>query len=378
MKTSRVISRLAPTVLAAICAFPAHARIKLVALPDREETVVRLDHPASTLVEEERVLSLQKGTNHVDFSWKGVQIDPDSIRLAPLDHPKEVVLINVSYPPNEQALVWEIHSDEARKERVRISYLLAAIDRLVAYEATVEKDETRLDLASFLVLRNFSGEDLARARFRLDYGEAFEKAIRSGETKRMLFFDAKELAITKRFTFDAGKLPWEPEKEAANVGIPVTYEIESKMTHGLWGGKVRLFQKDGRGGTIFTGEDEAGFTAAGGKMKLHVGDSRDVVVTQRRMSEKETNVKWSKEQWGRPRVKVLYDVEREMKVEVENFKDAPAAVTLVEPMPGEWEVLESSHPSKRKDARTLEFEITVPAKQKVVVTFKYAQRNIRG
>lgn len=371
-------SRLASAVVLALAALPAHARIKLVALPDREETVVRLDHPTSTLVEEERVLSLQKGTNHVDFSWKGVQIDPDSIRLAPLDHPKEVVLINVSYPPNEQALVWEIHSDEARKERVRISYLLAAIDRLVAYEATVEKDETKLDLASFLILRNFSGEDLAQARFRLDYGEAFEKAIRSGETKRMLFFDAKELAITKRFTFDAGKLPWEPEKEGANVGIPVTYEIENKITHGLWGGKVRLFQKDGRGGTIFTGEDEAGFTAAGGKMKLHVGDSRDVVVTQRRMSEKETNVKWSKEQWGRPRVKVLYDVEREMKVEVENFKDAPAAVTLVEPMPGEWEVLESSHPSKRKDARTLEFEITVPAKQKVVVTFKYAQRNIRG
>lgn len=361
----------------------SHARIKLVALPDREETVVRLDHPTATLVEEERVLSLQKGTNHVDFSWKGVQIDPDSIRLSPLDHPKEVVLINVSYPPNEQALVWEIFSDEPRKERVRISYLLAAIDRLVAYEATVEKDETRLDLASFLVLRNFSGEDLARARFRLDYGEAFEKAIRSGETKRMLFFDAKELAVTKRFTFDAGKLPWEPEKEAANVGIPVTYEIENGKgnrlgAHGLWGGKVRLFQKDGRGGTIFTGEDEAGFTAVGQKMKLHVGDSRDVVVTQRQTAEKEIVKKWSTEKWGKPRIKVLYDVEREMKVEIENFKDAPAAVTLVEPMPGEWEVLESSHPSKRKDARTLEFEITVPAKQKVVVTFKYAQRNIRG
>ncbi len=370
-------------VTLAATAGTAHARIKLVALPDREQTVVRLDHPSATLVEEERVLSLQKGANHVDFSWKGVQIDPDSIRLAPLDHPKEVILINVSYPPNEQALVWEISSNEPRKERVRISYLLAAIDRLVSYEATVEKDEKRLDLASFMILRNFSGENLAKAHFRLDYGEAFEKSIDSGETKRMLFLDSKEISIVKRFTFDAGRLPWEPEKQSMNVGIPVHYEIlnakENRLGQwGLWGGKVRLFQKDGSGSTIFTGEDETGFTPVGQKMKLHVGDSRDVVVTQRKMAERENVKKWSNEKWGRPRTKILYDIERDMKVEIENFKDLPAAVTVVEPMPGEWDMARNSHPFTRKDARTIEFEITVPAKQKVILEYTYAERNIRG
>ena len=63
------------------------ARIKLVALPERAATVIRLDNPNATLIEEERVLTLQKGINKVDFSWKGVSIDADSIRLAVLDHP---------------------------------------------------------------------------------------------------------------------------------------------------------------------------------------------------------------------------------------------------------------------------------------------------
>ena len=107
------------------------ARIKLVALPERAATVIRLDNPRATLIEEERVLTLQEGLNKVDFSWKGVFIDADSIRLRTLDNPDKVTLLSVSYPPNEAALVWDISSDSDYAETVRISYLLSNIDRLI-------------------------------------------------------------------------------------------------------------------------------------------------------------------------------------------------------------------------------------------------------
>ena len=87
---------------------PVYARIKLVTLPDRDDTTVRLDNPQATLVEEERILNLHKGVNKVDFSWKGVHVDSDSIRLKIIQHPKETTLINVSYPPISQSLVWDI------------------------------------------------------------------------------------------------------------------------------------------------------------------------------------------------------------------------------------------------------------------------------
>ena len=47
---------------------PVYARIKLAALPERGETIVRLDNPKATLIEEERILTLQQGLNKVDFS----------------------------------------------------------------------------------------------------------------------------------------------------------------------------------------------------------------------------------------------------------------------------------------------------------------------
>ncbi|MCI0400908.1 MAG: hypothetical protein L0Y67_07390 [Gammaproteobacteria bacterium] len=371
-------SSLAITIVAILLqSGPAYARIKLVALPERENTVVRLDHPTVTLVEEERVLTLQEGVNQVDFSWNGVHVDPDSIRLAVLDHPDDVKLINVNYPPNAQALVWDIHSRSAQQERVRISYLLANIDRVVSYEMVTDKDETQLNLDSYLVLRNFSGEALTHVNFRLDYGEAFEKSIADGETKRMLFLEAPGLNIKKRLTFDAATQPWDPSKLDTNVGIPVHYEIantpENRLgKHALWGGKVRLFQKDTLGSTIFLGEDNATYTPIGQDMKLYIGDSRDLVVTQRKLQEKQTNVRRN----HRDHV-ILYDSLEIMQVEVANFKDRDSTITVLEPMPGEWEMIKTSHPYERKSANKVEFTIEIPAKDKVTLIYHYVRQNVR-
>ena len=342
----------------------AEGRIKLVALPERAATVVRLDNPQATLIEEERVLTLQQGLNKVDFSWKGVSIDVDSIRLAVLEHPDEVTLLNVSYPPGEAALVWEISSAKAQQERVRISYLLSNIDRLITYKAIADKAETKVDLKSFLVLRNFSGEDFEQARILLDYGEAFERDIKHEETKQLLFFGKDAVPITKVWTFDSAKLPWDPEElENRNVGIPVTYRIvnEAKNSLGefaLWGGKARLFQDDGHDSTIFLGEDVTGLVPVGEKMELYIGDSRDIVVTQRKMREEKINVRYN----NRRDSIVLYDSDEIITAKIENFKDSPAVLTMIQHIPGEWKMIECDMDYTRKDVGTLEFEVVLPAR----------------
>ena len=361
----------------------AEGRIKLVALPERAATVIRLDNPAATLIEEERVLTLQKGLNKVDFSWKGVSIDADSIRLRALDHPEQVTLLSVSYPPNEAALVWDISSKGDYAERVRISYLLSNIDRLITYKAVADKAETLVDLKSYLVLRNFSGEDFDKARVLLDYGEAFEQGIDHEETKQMLFLKAEKVPITKVWTFDAAKLPWDPEKlENQNVGIPVSYRIvnEAKSRLGqfaLWGGKARLFQDDGHDSTIFLGEDVTALVPVGEKTELYIGDSRDIVVTQRKMKDSRTVT--HKNNKGQP---ILYDTNEEITAKIENFKDGPAVLTMIQHIPGQWDMEDCNMEYKKKDANTLEFEIELPARTEAGPAVKelkmyYHRRHVR-
>ena len=62
----------------------AWARTSLVALPPRQDIVLKLGGGAYTLVQEKRVLTLKKGNNRIDFSWQNVMIDPFSIQLKPL------------------------------------------------------------------------------------------------------------------------------------------------------------------------------------------------------------------------------------------------------------------------------------------------------
>lgn len=354
-----------------------YARIKLVTLPDRDNTTVRLDNPQATLVEEERILNLHKGVNKVDFSWKGVHVDSDSIRLKIIGHPDKTRLINVSYPPNSQSLIWDIYSPKAQQEKIRVSYLLANIDRLISYEAITDKDETKLDISSYMILRNFSGESLGPAMFQLDYGQGFMKSINDGESKRMLFYQANQVSISKTFTFDAGKHPWEPSKQDTNVGIPVHYELENNKTnhlgkHALWGGKMRIYQDDGRGGSIFLGEDKPAYTPINQKMKLYVGDSRDIVVTQRKTHHEKKNIKRNRKN----RI-ILHDEIETMQITIENFKDKAATINIIEPMSGEWEIIKTSHPYTRKHHQQMEFTIKLPAKSKETLTYRYVVKNVK-
>jgi len=373
-------------VLLAILAIgpAAFARIKLVALPERAATVIRLDNPRATLIEEERVLTLQKGLNKVDFSWKSVSIDADSIRLRALDNPDNVTLLSVSYPPNEAALVWDISSAGDYAETVRISYLLSNIDRLITYKAVADKAETYVDLKSYLILRNFSGEDFEKARVLLDYGEAFEQGIDHEETKQMLFMKSPKVPITKIWKFDSAIQPWDPEKlNNQNVGIPVSYRIVNNADSGLgefslWGGKARLFQDDGHESTIFLGEDNAGLVPVGEKMELYIGDSRDIVVTQRQMRG-DTKINLRKNNRGDI---VLYDTDELITAKIENFKDSAAVLTMIQHIPGQWEMASCNMEYKKKDAYTLEFEIKLPARTEdgpavTELNMHYHRRNLR-
>ncbi|MDY6861412.1 MAG: hypothetical protein SV062_00315, partial [Thermodesulfobacteriota bacterium] len=355
----------------------AYPRIKLVALPERGDTIIRLDNPQATLIEEERVLTLQKGFNKVDFSWKGVGIDGDSIRLAIITHQDKVTLLNVSYPPNESALVWEIHSKDAFEVIVRISYLLSNIDRLIAYKGIANREETLINLKSFLILRNFSGEDFENASVFLDYGRSFKQSISHEETKQLLFLNRLNVPIKKVWTFDAGKLPWDPENLDTNIGIPVSYRVKNAEQAGLgkfalWNGKVRIFQEDGHKSTIFLGEDFTRLVPVGEEMEIYIGDSRDIVVTQRKMKDKRINIRRNKN--GRV---VLYDTDELIRADIENFKDRQAVLTIIQHIPGQWDMEKCNMEYKRKDAHTLVFEVKLPARGKNELVMHYHRRNLR-
>jgi hypothetical protein len=315
-----------PFCAVALLATTAHARVKLVALPERARVVVSLTNPEATLVEEERIITLQKGVNQVDFSWQAVNIDPASIQVRMLKDPAKVLVLNTSYPPNETALIWEINSPEAQEERVRISYLLQGISRDIVYKAVADPDEKSLALRNYLRLRNDSGEDFSDAEIRIGYGADFTRGIENGEVLELLSERLDNVAVRKELRWDAALQPWDPEYQKQTIGLPLSYVIKndaaSKLgAHTFLPGKARLFIKTGAtgDGVAFTGEDWVELTPVDRELRLSIGQGRDVKVTQHKMKDEKTNVR--RNTWNQ---NVLWDTDEEYKVEIENFKKAPA------------------------------------------------------
>jgi hypothetical protein len=288
-----------------------------------------------------------------------------------------VRLLNVSYPPDEAALVWEISSAATWEEKIRVSYLLSGIDRLYAYKAVADEGETRVLLRGQMIVRNFSGEDFRQARMVSGIGIPLTVESLHKETKRVVMLEKERIPIAKIWTFDAAVQPWDPDRVSGNAGIPVSYRIENTAEAGLGGhrlpaGKVRVFQQEVGGGSIFLGEDRIETVARGEPAAIRIGDSRDLLVTQHKTGEKRLNVRRN----DKNRV-VLYDQEEKIRAKIENFKKSPARLTLVEHIPGQWEMKEATAEYEVKDAQTLVFEFDLAPGEKKMLHLHFVRKNIR-
>jgi hypothetical protein len=145
MSYRRQGGRLIPVAAAVLVpATPAFVRVKLVTLPVRERVEIHLDNADAKLVEEERIVTLLKGENRIDFSWSNVAIDKGTIQFRVVAMPlrdkvesdpaslvrpdgkvETIRVIHVACPPGENALVWDVYTEQPVAARICISYLMA-------------------------------------------------------------------------------------------------------------------------------------------------------------------------------------------------------------------------------------------------------------
>jgi hypothetical protein len=308
----------------------ASARIKLITLPPRERVEIQLDNPAATLVEEERIVPLVKGDNQVDFSWANTQINPDTIlfRVIPpaagADKTNARVL-SVSYPPNEASLVWAVASDDSGSARVRISYILGNLNKSFAYRAVASRDEKSLTLAQYMRLDNLANEEYANTEMWAGFGKEFLKPIGINETKEMLVARHDKVPVQKTYTASVDEFGYSDQPQN-KLRVPMHYVIKNDKAGNLGmaalpEGKVRIFI-EGAGNdkaTTFLGEDWGHFTPIDDQMRLYLGVAQDV------------SVKRTIDRNDRKRIAGnLFDQTVTIKYEIENFKDTPVTLDVVE------------------------------------------------
>jgi hypothetical protein len=189
--------------------------------------------------------------------------------------------------------------------------------------------------------------------------------IKENQTKQISLVTADSIPVKKELLYrGAAYYYYNRYGEAiTNQKVGVFIEIENKKDHNLGiplpKGTVRVYKQDAEGSLQFVGEDSIDHTPKDEKVRVKLGDAFDVVG-----SRKQTDWK-----------KIASDTyEASFEISLRNHKKEDVVVKVIEPIPGDWTMLTSSHDYKKSEAFTAEFNISVPKDKESKLTYRVRMR----
>jgi hypothetical protein len=323
-------------------------------------------------------------------------------------HPGRIIFPGV--PENlisKPTLVWLIENNLNEHQKVEASYLTNGINWRADYVVTLNDKDTKADLSGWVTIDNKSGAayknskiklvagDVNRVREEFDYKdkmlrmakaeampaaaqfkeeEFFEyhiytlqrpSTIKENQTKQISLVTADSIPVKKELLYrGAAYYYYNRYGEAiTNQKVGVFIEIENKKDHNLGiplpKGTVRVYKQDSEGSLQFVGEDSIDHTPKDEKVRVKLGDAFDVVGNR-----KQTDWK-----------KIASDTyEAAFEISLRNHKKEDVLVKVIEPIPGDWTMLTSSHEYKKSEAFAAEFNIPVSKDKESKLTYRVRMR----
>ncbi len=322
-----------------------------------------------------------------------------------LGHPGTVVLPEI--PENliaKPSLIWKLSNDGTDHE-IEVTYITGGIAWKADYVLTMNRAETMMDLAGWVTLNNGSGATYKNARLKLVAGEvniapkatakqqvgfgwaasmrpeiapmreeSFAEyhlytlprrtTIKQNQSKQVSLLTASRVSVGKVYEFRgqthfySQKIPTPVEQKVA-VFLKFKNEKSNNLGMPLPAGVMRVYQEDSDGMLQFSGEDKIKHTPKDEDIKLRLGNAFDVVGerVQTDFERRSNNV-----------------FESEFKITLRNHKESNITVDIVEPLPGDWSILDSSHEYSKKDAHTAVFSVPVRRDGETEVTYRVRVR----
>ena len=320
-------------------------------------------------------------------------------------------LVLPSLPENlvsKPTLVWLLRNALAGPQRVEASYLTGGITWKADYVLVLNPADTKADVTGWVTIDNRSGATYGNAALKLVAGDvnravdgrrsqrAMEIAtkaasmaeaardfksegffeyhlytldgrttIKDNQTKQLTLMAAGDVPVVKQLIYYGAQDYYRTSYGVpmSNQKIGVYFDIKNSKDNRLGvplpKGKVRVYKADASGSQQFVGEDWIDHTPRDERVKNKMGDAFDLVGER-------TQKEWRKIASN------LYEVEWE--ISLRNHKKEDQTVTVIEPVPGDWQVLTSTHAWEKPEAHTLKFQVPVPKEGASKLTYRVRLR----
>lgn len=300
-------------------------------------------------------------------------------------------------------LSWLLESSVEGKRPLEVAYLTEGMTWRADYILVLDAKEKIGDLECRVTIDNKSGGSFEGARVKLVAGElnraqevrrfqpmaagmyaaapapapAREESfseyhlytlnlpldLKDRQDKQVSLFSASAVSVTKEFILKGTITPYYGRMETEKRRVAVVAEMENREQNHLGmplpKGTVRVYSRDSGGNLLYAGEDTIEAVPHNEKLRVKLGESFDIVAERRQTD------------WKR----ITQDtVEAALEIRIRNHSSEAVTVRVIEPVPGDWQVLEASQKWQKGDASALEFSLPVPKGGESVVTYRIRSR----
>ena len=190
--------------------------------------------------------------------------------------------------------------------------------------------------------------------------------LRENQTKQVSLLTASQVPVEKEFRLQGSPYYYRGRQgdlgQKLKVGVFVEFENRQENNLGmpLPKGIVRVYKQDSEGRPQFIGEDRIDHTPENETVRLKLGDAFDVTASRKQTDFRKLG--------GDSRYN--YRFESAYEIVMKNAKPEAVTVTVAEPMPGDWRVLQENHPHEKAAADTALWKIKVPAKGETALNYR--------
>ncbi|MDR1284513.1 MAG: DUF4139 domain-containing protein [Opitutaceae bacterium] len=313
-------------------------------------------------------------------------------------------------------LGWKIGSPDAARVNAELGYVTGGFSWQASYNLIAPEKGDTLDIVAWVTIQNNSGKTFTdtavkllagdvnkiqpeRANARLARGMVMDMAmatapqvteksfdefhlyalarpvtLRNQETKQVELFRTTDVNAPAFYVYNGaagiGLVDRSASAVTANYGrtqstkkVNVYREFRNTKENNLGlpfpKGRVRFYRQDDADGRIeFTGENTIAHTASGETVKLYTGDAFDIIGERKQTDFTLTNRQDS--------------AEEAFEIKIRNRKKEPIEVRITEALfrGVNWQIIAKSDEFEKKDARHIEFRVTVQPDEEKVVTYR--------
>jgi len=304
-------------------------------------------------------------------------------------------------------LVIRLNSARAADDTLELSYLTQGLSWRADYVAELSPQDDRIDLNAWVTLTNESGATYNNAKLQLVAGDvnrvreelrgvaatfALKKAeaapvaeeglfeyhlysvgrpttIADNQTKQVALLSAGGVPVFKEFLLRGADYYYRASVGEIGQKLKVGVFVEFENKGGGLGiplpkGIVRVYKKDSAGNAQFVGEDRIDHTPKNETVRLKLGDAFDVTADKKQTAFEKIA--------GTSRYNYIFEAAFE--IVIKNAKTEPVTVKVMEPIPGDWQILSESLPHLKATSNTAVWKVPVAAGGKTTLTYKVRVR----